>query len=108
MAKRPSPDVGRVISSELAHDTAFLLTRARNACQAVTTRLLARLDLRPRHYAVPTLACSPQPPTQRELATFLTLDPGQIVALVDPLEDRGLVERRVDEFDLRNKSSRAS
>ena len=39
-----------------------------------------------------TLANSGLEPTQRELADFLSLDPSQIVALMDELEKRGLVD----------------
>ena len=41
------------------------------------------------------------PDRQRELADFLRLDPSQVVALVDDLERRRLVERRTDPADRR-------
>lgn len=101
MATRAAePD--QLLASELADDPVFLMARARSICQAVVARLLSDLDLRVRQYSVLTVACGPVAPTQRQLATFLDLDPGQIVALIDPLEARGLVERRVDENDRRN------
>lgn len=100
---RPSAEADRLLASELTEDPVFLMIRARNICQSVVSAKLQELDLTVRHYSVLTLACSGQGPTQRELATFLHLDPGQIVALVDPLEDRGLVQRVVDENDRRNK-----
>lgn len=45
--------------------------------------------------------CSGLDPTQRELADFLSLDPSQVVTLVDDLERRGLVERMQGEQDRR-------
>jgi DNA-binding MarR family transcriptional regulator len=49
------------------------------------------------------LACGNLGPTQRELAEFLSLDPSQIVALIDELEQRGLVERKPGPSDRRQK-----
>lgn len=103
MPKNDETGSDRLLGSELADDPGFLLTRAGSVSRGVVTRRLAELDLRVRHYSVLTLACSGQAPSQRELAQFLNLDPGQIVALVDPLEARGLVERQVDPHDRRNK-----
>ena len=40
-------------------------------------------------------------PSQRDLSEFLRLDPSQVVALVDDLESRGLVERQPDPADRR-------
>jgi DNA-binding MarR family transcriptional regulator len=56
-----------------------------------------------RSYSVLSLACSGRNPSQRELADFLSLDPSQIVALVDELEQRGLVARETDPHDRRSK-----
>ncbi|MCK6211881.1 MarR family transcriptional regulator [Georgenia sp. EYE_87] len=42
--------------------------------------------------------------SQRELADELRLDPSQIVALVDSLERRGLVERRPNPQDRRQRT----
>lgn len=43
------------------------------------------------------------PTPQRELAAALHCDPSHVTAIVDRLEDRGLVERRVDPADRRVK-----
>lgn len=102
-ATRPAAESDRLVMSELAQDPGFLLVRARNIVQAAVAQRLGDLDLRVRQYAVLTLACSGEAPTQRELAQFLQLDPGQIVSLIDPLEEQGLVQRVVDENDRRNK-----
>jgi DNA-binding MarR family transcriptional regulator len=49
------------------------------------------------------LANSGLEPTQREMAEFLSLDPSQIVALIDELEKRGLVIRAPGKLDRRAK-----
>jgi len=54
------------------------------------------------------LANSGLEPTQRELADFLSLDPSQIVALVDQLEKRGLVVRAPGKQDRRAKTVTAT
>lgn len=54
-----------------------------------------------RSYSVLALASGGDNPSQRELATFLRLDPSQVVALVDDLERRRLVERLTDPNDRR-------
>ena len=41
-------------------------------------------------------------PSQRELAEFLSLDASQVVALVDSLEKKNLLERRTDPRDRRS------
>ncbi|NKX52566.1 MarR family transcriptional regulator, partial [Arthrobacter deserti] len=56
-----------------------------------------------RSYSVLSLACSGENPSQRELADFLSLDPSQIVSLVDQLEKRGAVTREADPRDRRSK-----
>ena len=50
------------------------------------------------------LAASELKPTQREMSSFVALDPSQIVALVDTLEDRNLVKRETDRRDRRSKN----
>jgi DNA-binding MarR family transcriptional regulator len=69
---------------------------------------LAEFDLKERSYSVLILANSGLEPTQRELADFLSLDPSQIVALVDELEKRGLVARAAGKQDRRAKTVTAT
>jgi DNA-binding MarR family transcriptional regulator len=64
--------------------------------------------LKERSYSVLSLADSGLEPTQRELADFLSLDPSQIVALVDELESRGLVSRAPGKHDRRAKTVTAT
>lgn len=106
MATKPGTTmntIDRFLASELAGDIEFLTARTRSLGSARANRLLAPLGLKVRSYSVLSLACSGLAPTQRELAEFLSLDPSQIVPLVDALESEGLVERTADPSDRRSK-----
>jgi DNA-binding MarR family transcriptional regulator len=93
----------RLRDTDLANEIEFMTARARSIGSARANAMLAELDLRVRSYSVLSLACSGQNPSQRELAGFLSLDPSQIVALVDHLENRGAVTREQDPRDRRSK-----
>jgi len=93
----------RLYATELADEIEFLTARARSVGSGRANVLLKDLDLKVRSYSVLSLACSGLNPSQRELADFLSLDPSQIVALVDELERRGAVSREADPRDRRSK-----
>lgn len=93
----------RLLDGPLGSEIEFLTARVRARGTAKANALLAPLELKVRSYAVLALACSGAAPSQRELAEFLLLDPAQIVALVDGLEQRGLVKRETDPLDRRSK-----
>lgn len=99
----PAEGIERLLDCQLVTEIEFLTARARALGSAKANALLAPLDLKIRSYAVLSLACSGAAPSQRELAEFLLLDPSQIVALVDGLEQRGLVQRETDPQDRRSK-----
>lgn len=96
-------DSDRLRDTDLANEIEFMTARARSVGSGRANSMLAELDLRVRSYSVLSLACSGQNPSQRELAGFLSLDPSQIVALVDHLEHRGAVSREPDPRDRRSK-----
>ncbi|WP_125098618.1 MarR family winged helix-turn-helix transcriptional regulator [Leucobacter chromiireducens] len=87
----------------LSDDLSFLLARANALSLAAGNAALRPFGLRVRSYPVLALVCDGLRPTQRELADFLRLDPSQVVALIDGLEGRGLLERRPDPRDRRSK-----
>ncbi len=95
--------IDRFLDCELAGEIEFLAARTRSLGSARANVLLAPLGLKVRSYSVLSLACSGMSPTQRELAEFLSLDPSQIVPLVDQLEKGGFVERHADPNDRRSK-----
>lgn len=89
---------------ELADDIGFLLSRASGLVVRATNDALAEVDLRVRSYSVLALACDREGGTsQRDLAAGLGLDPSQVVALVDDLARRGLVQRTPSPGDRRTK-----
>jgi len=100
------PDRLRAVS--ISYDLGFLLAKLHAAGSVLNNRMLANLNLKERSYSVLALASSGLEPTQRELADYLRLDPSQIVALVDDLENRGLVERRPGKRDRRAKTVTAT
>lgn len=103
------PDVAdRLLATSLAHEIEFLTARARSIGNANANRSLAALGLSVRSYSVLSLACSDHEPSQRELADFISLNPSQIVALVDQLAARGLVTRRQDARDRRSNGIAAT
>ncbi|MEU4162481.1 MarR family winged helix-turn-helix transcriptional regulator [Actinoplanes sp. NPDC026670] len=93
----------RLLGSDLAADPAFLLARARAVTSGAANARLAGFQLKVRSLSVLWLASQGFGPSQRELSEFLGLDPSQVVALVDDLQGRGLVERRPDERDRRSR-----
>ncbi|WP_214404267.1 MarR family winged helix-turn-helix transcriptional regulator [Pseudonocardia lacus] len=88
----------------LADDIGFLLSRASGLVVRATNDSLAEVGLRVRPYSVLVLACDEEGGiSQRDLAATLGLDPSQVVALVDELARRGLVERTPSPADRRTK-----
>lgn len=86
----------------LADDLSFLIARANALSLAAGNAALADLGLRVRSYSVLSVAAEGTRPTQREIADFLRLDPSQVVAIIDELQSRGLVERAADPRDRRS------
>ena len=86
-----------------ASDAGFLLAKLHAAGSVVNNRALEEYDLKERSYSVLALAAAAWSRRQREMADFLSLDPSQIVALVDELEKRGLVLRAPGKQDRRAK-----
>lgn len=91
-------------AERLIDDIGFLLSRAGALLVASANAALTPLGLKVRSYSVLMVAAEHGAGVnQRRLAEILGLDPSQIVGIVDDLERRGLVERRSDRADRRNK-----
>ncbi|WP_461188486.1 MarR family winged helix-turn-helix transcriptional regulator [Arthrobacter sp. Z4-13] len=101
--QRTEVETPRLAASRIGNDIGLLLAKLHAAGSLLNNRALADFGLRERSFSVLTLACSGLEPTQRELADFLSLDPSQVVSLVDDLERRGLVERTQGKQDRRAK-----
>ena len=82
----------------------FLLARASGLFARAGNAALVPFGLRVRSYSVLLLACeAAEGISQRDLAAVLSLDPSQVVLLVDDLTAAGLVERRPSPSDRRTK-----
>lgn len=104
LEERPRPqDLERIGASALVEETFFVMARASAYGSSDANHALGELGLKVRQYSALVLACATTSPTQRELSQFLALDPSQIVAIVDSMEKRGLVERQPDPRDRRSK-----
>ncbi|SDX56450.1 DNA-binding transcriptional regulator, MarR family [Arthrobacter sp. yr096] len=96
-------EIPRLAAAKIGNDVGLLLAKLHATGSLLNNKALADYGLRERSFSVLTLACSGLEPTQRELADFLSLDPSQVVSLVDDLEHRGLVKRAQGKQDRRAK-----
>ena len=104
---QPAVD-GPLARTHLAHEIEYLTVKAFVRGTRLANVRLEEIGLRARSYSLLALACSGIDATQRELASALELDPSQIVALVDTLEEKGLVRRDADPRDRRSRVVRAT
>jgi DNA-binding MarR family transcriptional regulator len=96
-APRPAPGLPR----ELVASTAFLLKRLGFAAKEQAAAAYATTGLHPYHHAVLAVLDEGSRETQGAIADALGYDRGQLVGLLDELEERGLVARRRDSADRR-------
>lgn len=87
----------------LDDDTGFHLAVASARLTHLTNEALKVHDLRVRHYVALVLTSEHDDLTQVDLAREVALAASQVVALVDELEGRGLVQRRVSIDDRRRR-----
>lgn len=83
---------------------AVLLARLGHAVQRDLAARLRPLELEPRQFALLRLLAGADGQSQRALGAALEISPNRMVALVDGLERRGLVERRAHPTDRRAHS----
>ncbi len=79
----------------------YLLKHARERLSALSSEALQPLGISGRQLAVMTALLEGEPPSQLEAAQRLAIDRTTMVALLDELEAKGLVERRADAGDRR-------
>src|SRR5262245_2961059 len=79
----------------------FTLSMLGHAISRRFLRALEPLELHPREFAVLRAVKTNDGLSQQALAGRLQIPPSRIVAIVDELESRGLVERRPDPSDRR-------
>ncbi len=85
----------------LAKHTGFLISRMGMVAQKNFAELLEELDLNPRMWGVLNVLDHEGPITQQALGMSVGSDPSSMVAILDELEARGLVERRRHPTDRR-------
>src|ERR671922_290449 len=89
------------LTEELVASVPFLLKRLGFAAKDKSMAAYERAGLHPYHHAVLAVLDEGSRETQGAIADALGYDRGQLVGLLDELEERGLVERRRDPSDRR-------
>ena len=89
------------LPEELVASTAFLIKRLGFAAKDKSMAAYERMGLHPYHHAVLAVLDEGSRETQGAIADALAYDRGQLVGLLDELEEHGLVERRRDPGDRR-------
>jgi DNA-binding MarR family transcriptional regulator len=97
---QPAPPAPR-LPGELVASTTFLLKRLGFAAKERALAAYEETGLHPYHHAVLVAVGEGPHETQGAIADALGYDRGQLVGLLDELEERGLVERRRDPKDRR-------
>jgi DNA-binding MarR family transcriptional regulator len=89
------------LPEELIASSSFLLKRLGFAVKERTMKAYEGTGLHPYHHAILLVLDEGSRETQGAIADTLGYDRGQLVGLLDELEERGLVERRRDPNDRR-------
>ena len=89
------------LPKELVESTMFLLKRLGFAAKGKSMDAFEETGLHPYHFGVLIALSEGSHATQGAIADSLGYDRGQLVGLLDELEERGLVERKRDPSDRR-------
>jgi DNA-binding MarR family transcriptional regulator len=96
---RPAP----TLPEELVASPTFLLKRLGHAAKERSMEAYEGVGVHPYHYAILIALDAGSHETQGSIADTLGYDRGQLVGLLDELEQRGLVERQRDPNDRRRQ-----
>ena len=89
------------LPQELIDSPTFLLKKLGFAAKERAMEAYEQTGLHPYHHAILIVLGEGSPETQGSIADTLGYDRGQLVGLLDELEERGLLERRRDPADRR-------
>ena len=91
------------LPTELVESTTFLLKRLGFAAKGKSMAAYEKRGLHPYHFAILIALAEGSHETQGAIADSLGYDRGQLVGLLDELEERGLIERKRDPGDRRRQ-----
>jgi DNA-binding MarR family transcriptional regulator len=97
----PDQSDGRAPEGPPGGSAVFLLSTLGFAASRGFHEALATVDLEPRQFAVLNVVALSEGSSQQALAEPLGIPPPRMVAIVDELEDRNLIERRRNPDDRR-------
>jgi DNA-binding MarR family transcriptional regulator len=100
IATKPKPFADH-LPAELVASAVFLLKRLGMAAKEQSLERYEEAGLHPYHHAILAVLDEGERETQGAIADSLGYDRGQLVGLLDELEEAGLVERRRDPKDRR-------
>ena len=89
------------VAKEMVKSSGFLLARLGFGFKAKTMAAFEQAGFEIYDYSVLAILAEGVRETQATIADALTLDPSRLVALLDSLEERGLVDRQRDPQDRR-------
>jgi DNA-binding MarR family transcriptional regulator len=102
MATKAGRRLNRLDAGIGREDITLLVGKVRALALKMTDTRLSRYDLDLRHYSILSAVEEGGASSQRELADYLNLESRRAMALIDNLEQRGLVTRRTDPSDRRS------
>src|SRR5262245_54894822 len=97
----PKPRFAPRMPAELLASSTFLLKRLGFAAKDRAMASYEETGVHPYHYAIMLVVDEGSAETQGSIADALGYDRGQLVGLLDELEDQGFVERKRDPNDRR-------
>jgi MarR family transcriptional regulator, lower aerobic nicotinate degradation pathway regulator len=97
----PQPRTTPQLPAELVASATFLLKKLGYAAKDRTMKAYEGTGLHPYHHAILLVLDVGSAETQGSIADTLGYDRGQLVGLLDELEEQGLIERRRDPDDRR-------
>ncbi len=102
MSQSKSRTTDEAPPSRRADSPAFLLAQVGAHAAMKFAERLSAIDLSPPHAGILRFVSAAGGISQQALAGYLRILPSRLVALIDQLEERGMVERRADPADRRS------